>query len=342
MRLVGRNARLHLVCCPVGAAGITDGRDHLHLGGTLRGNWKWRAIAVGAAAVLALGACSGDDDDDASGSDTSTEADEPDADAAAFCDAIVKSQAASLSVAIGEGGEPPTPKLRLPPQRKLHPKRSVPTSRPWPRKHAAQIAAGPQPDGAPPNVPSDEFFTAATSVGDYMADNCGYQVIDVTATDYAYDGIPADAEAGKTLIRITNDGTEYHEVVLQRVHTGETRSVEEILALPEEEGGDLLDYQGNAFAPPGLGNWTVVDLSAGRHAAMCFIPTGATPEAFQSGQVDDTRAAHDEGHDRGDAGHVSTTIPSNGFDSRLAGPRSGGGLLRVYTPALVSSGRTSS
>ena len=75
-----------------------------------------------------------------------------------------------------------------------------------------------------------------------MADNCGYQVIDVTATDYAFDGIPADAEAGKTLIRITNDGTEYHEVVLQRVHEGETRSVEEILALPEEEGGDLLDY----------------------------------------------------------------------------------------------------
>ena len=86
-----------------------------------------------------------------------------------------------------------------------------------------------------------------------MADNCGYQVIDVTATDHAFDGIPADAEAGKTLIRITNDGTEYHEVVLQRVQQGETRSVEEILALPEEEGGDLLDYLGNAFAPPGAG-----------------------------------------------------------------------------------------
>ena len=149
-----------------------------------------------------------------------------------------------------------------------------------------------QPRGEPPNVPSDEFFTAATAVGDYMADNCGYQVIDVTATDYAYDGIPADAEAGKTLLRITNDGTEYHEVVLQRVHAGETRSVEEILALPEQEGGDLLDYQGNAFAPPGLGNWTVVNLSAGRHAAMCYVPTGATPEAFQSGQVDDTAPPH--------------------------------------------------
>ena len=168
----------------------------------------------------------------------------------------------------------------------------MPRSGPWPTEARAQVAAGPQPEGGPPNIPSDEFFTAATAVGDYMADNCGYQVIDVTATDYAYDGIPADAEAGKTLIRITNDGTEYHEVVLQRVHAGETRSVEEILALPEQEGGDLLDYQGNVIAPPGLGNWTVVDLTVGRHVALCFFPTGATPEALQSGQVDDTAPPH--------------------------------------------------
>jgi hypothetical protein len=254
----------------------------------LRGNWKSRAIAVGAAAVLALGACSGDDDDDASGSDTSTEADEPDADAAAFCDAIVKSQAASLSVAIGEGGEAADAEASIAAAEEAAPEEISADVTTMAEEARAQVAAGPQPElVAPPNIPSDEFFTAATSVGDYMAENCGYQVIDVTATDYAYDGIPADAEAGETLLRITNDGTEYHEVVLQRVHAGETRSVEEILALPEEEGGDLLDYQGNAFAPPGLGNWTVVNLSVGRHAAMCFVPTGATPEAFQSGQVDD-------------------------------------------------------
>ena len=96
----------------------------------------------------------------------------------------------------------------------------MPTSRPWPRKNRAQVAAGPPPEGDPLVIPSDEFFAAATAVGDYMADNCGYQVIDVTATNHAFDGIPADAEAGKTLIRITNDGTEYHEVVLERVHDG--------------------------------------------------------------------------------------------------------------------------
>jgi hypothetical protein len=81
--------------------------------------------------------------------------------------------------------------------------------------------------------------------------------------------------------------------VLQRIQQGETRSVEDILAPPEEEGGDLLDYLGSACAPPGLGNWTVVDLIAGRHAAACFISTGATtPDALQSGQLDDTAEPH--------------------------------------------------
>jgi hypothetical protein len=141
-------------------------------------------------------------------------------------------------------------------------------------------------------IPSDDFFAAAPSVGDYMADNCGYVVIDVTATDYAFDGIPADAQAGKTLIRITNDGTEYHEVVLERVPEGETRSLEEIVALPQQVEGDLLEYLGSAFAPPGQGNWTVVDLSAGRHAALCFIPVGATTPEAATGQIDDTTQLH--------------------------------------------------
>ena len=125
-----------------------------------------------------------------------------------------------------------------------------------------------------------------------MADNCGYKVIDVTATDHVFDGIPAEAEAGKTLVRITNDGTEYHEVVVERVQQGETRSLEEIVALPAQEEGDLLDYLGSAFAPPELRSWTVVELSAGGHAALCFIPIGATTPEAATGPIDDTTQLH--------------------------------------------------
>jgi hypothetical protein len=255
----------------------------------MRGSWRWHVIAVGAAAVLALGACAGDDDDDASVSDSGTEADEPTGepdDAAVFCDAIAE---VGLSVSIGEGYEGIDPSLAA--AEDAAPDEISADVTTMAEENRAQVAAGPPPEGEPPVLPSDEFFVAATSVGDYMADNCGYPVIDVTATDYAFDGIPADAEAGKTLIRITNDGAEYHEVVLQRVQQGETRSVEDILALPE--GQDLLDYLSSAVAPPGLGSWTVVDLPAGRYAAMCLIPTGATTaDALQSGQADDTAEPH--------------------------------------------------
>ena len=252
----------------------------------MRASWRWRVIAVGAAAVLALGACAGDDDDDVSGVDTATEGDEP-TNAAAFCDTI---DDVGLAVSIGEGYEGIDDALVA--AEEIAPEEISAEVTTMAEESRAQVAAGPPPAGAPPNIPADEFFVAAAAVGNYMADNCDYQVIDVAATDHAFDGIPADAEAGKTLIRITNDGTEYHEVVLERVQQGETRSIEEILALPQHEEGDLLNYLGSAFAPPGLSNWSVVNLSAGRHAALCFIPTGATTPEAATAQIDDTTQLH--------------------------------------------------
>ena len=250
-------------------------------------SWTWRAIALGAAAALALVACAGDDDDDVSGGGATPEAAGA-TDAEAFCDAV---DDMGLSVSIGEGHEGVDAALAA--AEEIAPEQVLADVTTMAEENRAQVAAGPPSEGAPTSLPSDEFFTAAAAVGDYMADNCGYPVIDVTATDHAFDGIPADVEGGKTLVRIANDGTEYHEVVLERVQQGETRSVEEILALPEQEEGDLLDYLGSAFAPPGSRNWTVVDLAAGRHVAMCFIPTGATTtEALQSGEADDTAESH--------------------------------------------------
>ena len=206
---------------------------------------------------------------------------------AAFCDEIA---GVALAVSIGEGYEGIDSSLAAAEDAAPDEIRADVTT--MADENRAQVAARCAARTRGAGHPSDDFFAAATTVGDYMADNCGYQVIDVTAMDYALAGIPTDAEAGTTLIRITNDGVGYHEVVLQRVHRGETRSIVETLALPEEEGGDFLDYLGSAFAPPGLGNWTVVNLSAGRHAAVCFIPTGATTPSLHSGQVDDTAWPH--------------------------------------------------
>ena len=127
-----------------------------------------------------------------------------------------------------------------------------------------------------------------------MADSCIYNVVDVTATDHAFGGVPSGARAGKTLIQLRNDGTEYHEVVLLRVDADEDRSIEELLALPEEERDERLQFEGIALAPPGMSSWVVVDLKFGpRYAATCFIPIGSTTEAaLRSGLADPATPLH--------------------------------------------------
>ena len=249
---------------------------------------RWLLVAAAAAGVAIVGtvlvAPGGDDEDRV---DTAASTPAPAQDVAAFCDAI---DGMGLSVSLGEGYEGLDQALVSAAEIAPDAIRADVTT--MADEARAQFDAGPPPAGTPPTLPPDEFFTAAAAVGDYMAGHCGYPVVDVTATDHTFEGIPDAAAAGKTLIRITNEGTEYHEVVLQRVRQGETRSIEEILAIPEGSG-DLLDYLGYAFAPPGLGNWTVVDLSAGRHVFLCLIPSGATSvEALRNGQDDRTAQPH--------------------------------------------------
>jgi hypothetical protein len=149
---------------------------------------------------------------------------------------------------------------------------------------ANSLLSGPPPaEDGPPVIPSDDFFTATVEVGDWMADNCDYADLPVTAQNYEFQGIPEEAPAGETLIRLTNEGTEYHEVALMKIADGEERSIEELLALPEEEVGAVASDVGFVFAPPSLGSWTKVDLEPGRYVALCFIPVGSTPDVVQSG-----------------------------------------------------------
>jgi hypothetical protein len=59
-----------------------------------------------------------------------------------------------------------------------------------------------------------------------------------------------------------------------RINDDETRSLEEILQLPEEEQMELATPVTFAFAPPGGSFTAFADLEPGRYAALCFIPVG--------------------------------------------------------------------
>jgi uncharacterized cupredoxin-like copper-binding protein len=107
--------------------------------------------------------------------------------------------------------------------------------------------------------------------------NCGWESIAVTATNYAFDGLPAEVEAGVTSFELTNDGQDVHELLLVRKNDGVTQSAEELLALPEDEAMSLTTMVGSpAFAPPGEEGHMVVDLEPGAYVAACFIPMGMT------------------------------------------------------------------
>ena len=72
----------------------------------------------------------------------------------------------------------------------------------------------------------------------------------------------------------TNDGKEPHELVLFRVNDGVKESVEQIVALPEEEGRAKVTPMGGTFAEPGKGEYTVANLKPGRYGFACFVPVG--------------------------------------------------------------------
>ncbi|MDT0276961.1 hypothetical protein [Blastococcus goldschmidtiae] len=123
---------------------------------------------------------------------------------------------------------------------------------------------------------SEEFLTADAAVDEYMIDNCGYEQIEATGVDYEYEGLPDTVPAGTVAVTFNNEGEEVHEIGLVRINEGVTQSIEELLALPEEEAMSMATFVGVAFADPGQSDTTFMEMEPGRYAAVCFVPEGTT------------------------------------------------------------------
>lgn len=124
---------------------------------------------------------------------------------------------------------------------------------------------------------SSEAATTTTTGADTVA---------VDAADYRYDELPDEVPAGSTITLHNTSTTELHELVLLRLADDETRSVDDLLALPQDQLEALFTAPPALVlvAPPGedgfvaLGDGTVTE--PGRYVALCFIPTGADPQAY--------------------------------------------------------------
>jgi hypothetical protein len=119
---------------------------------------------------------------------------------------------------------------------------------------------------------------AVTEIDEFAYESCGYEQVDVTLEDYAFVDVPDELETGTVAFRLTNEGAEFHELIVFRIKGDE--SIEELLELPEEEVMEKVTEVGAGFAAPGETSYALMKLKKeGRYAGVCFIPVGATDEA---------------------------------------------------------------
>ena len=104
----------------------------------------------------------------------------------------------------------------------------------------------------------------------------------VTAREYAYQGFSDSLEAGEFNFSLNNSGEEVHEMHLYRLDD-DLATVTSLLDRPQDESLDQMTSVGKATAEPGKKESFDTELTAGRYAAVCFIPVGTRPEGGQAG-----------------------------------------------------------
>ena len=109
--------------------------------------------------------------------------------------------------------------------------------------------------------------------------------MEVKAADYAFQGVPNELDRGVTSFEFENGGTEVHEMVLFRRNDGVTETVEQLLAMPEEEVETKTTMVAATGGAPGATEYAIAELSEGTYAMLCFVPEGTTSEdAYTDGQ----------------------------------------------------------
>jgi plastocyanin len=109
--------------------------------------------------------------------------------------------------------------------------------------------------------------------------------IEITAVDYAYEGVPERVRAGSTIALANESDVEVHELVAVRLPDEEDRPVSELVTLPPDELAAFFPgLETVVIAPPGAEGFPVEGDGTldepGRYAFICVIPTGADPDEY--------------------------------------------------------------
>lgn len=224
-----------------------------------------KATAATAAALLLLGATAcGDDDDEAT------------TDNAAFCDGLVEFNGAVTSIDLGEESTEDDIKSAGDELAAIY----APVAENAPDA-VAEAAADLEDvleqmqDGDGEAFDSDETFATYSEIVSGGVETCGFETVDVSAVDYAFEGVPGSIPAGTVVFDLTNASeAEGHEMIVFSKADGVDLTFQEILELPEEESESLVEFATAAFAAPGESSTALAGLEPGQYGMVCFIPVG--------------------------------------------------------------------
>lgn len=236
----------------------------------MRSAW-FRLFVLALALALIGAACGGDDDNgDDAGGGTDEEATEAASDLSPFCEAIVDAE--SQVIAASQGG--PTEGVEAALQEVQDTSPEEVTEAVLTVVEGAQEALETGDDSV---FESDEFTAADEEIDQFVLGNCDLERIDVTAVDYAFEGVPETVPAGTVGFNVTNEGEELHEFIIVRLKDP-SANIEDLIQLPEKEAQKQIENVGFLFAPPGGTDGQPLELEPGTYGYVCFIPVGTTLE----------------------------------------------------------------
>ena len=231
-------------------------------------------VALAVALLMTAAACGGDDADDSAGATSPAEEtaaeDAASGDDAAFCESVVAAETAVLAAA--SGGDPSAVEdlvaaaVENAPA-ELEEQMAVVSD-------TVRQALEKRDDSA---FEDEEFAKNEEEVDQWVADNCGYERIDVAAVDYAFEGVPETLAAGTVTFAFSNEGEEMHEMLLLRYKDPKT-TIEDLMKLSEKEAQSKVDFLGASFGPPGASDIESREMTPGKYVMVCFVPVGSTSE----------------------------------------------------------------
>ena len=130
--------------------------------------------------------------------------------------------------------------------------------------------------GDPATLSSPDLKSSDRNIDQYMLQQCGYESVQVTATDNAYEGLPGSMAAGTVGITLSDQGTDAHQVLVSRANDGVTQPFAEILNLPPEQQVQVATAVGSAEADPGETSTVFLRLTPGRYGAADYVTQGTT------------------------------------------------------------------